>query len=225
MKQFYVYVHAKPNGDPFYVGKGCVSRRHTRAYEFKTGRNGHYQNIVAKYGRENILVYVFGCDSEQQAFDDERRWVYQLRSEGWQLTNASDGGEGGASGCKRSPETLAKMSAAQKGRTFSAESIMRMRKAIRPGNSPEACARQAETMRGNKFALGLKHTDETKAKISASCRGELSAQAKISEKDVLAIRAAYVPHEVTWLDLSRKYGVSRSQIGRIIKRESWAVVS
>jgi len=57
---------------------------------------------VSKHGKNNILIYVFPCDSEQQALADEIQQIAQLRAEGYKLANKSDGGEGGATGVKRS---------------------------------------------------------------------------------------------------------------------------
>ena len=88
-KQFYTYLHCKPNGDPFYVGKGCKRR----AYKFNK-RNPHHSNLIKKYGVTNILIYIFNCDSEEQAFSDEIRQITQLRKEGYLLANKTDGGEG-----------------------------------------------------------------------------------------------------------------------------------
>ncbi len=106
MKQFYTYLHCKPDGMPFYVGKG----NYGRAYEFMSGRNRHHKNIVAKYGKENIGVFVFPCDSEEQAFSDEKQQIAQLRRDGYVLANQTDGGEG-KSGCIASKEAREKISA------------------------------------------------------------------------------------------------------------------
>lgn len=69
-RSFYTYLHCKPNGAPFYVGKGCRSTGGERSHKF-SGRNKHHQNIVAKHGKNNIKIYVFQCNSEQQAKVDE----------------------------------------------------------------------------------------------------------------------------------------------------------
>ena len=88
-KEFYTYLHCKPSGVPFYVGKGCGDR----CYNFNT-RNNHHKNIVKKYGKENILVYIFNCESEEQAFSDEVQQIKQLRKELHKLANQTDGGDG-----------------------------------------------------------------------------------------------------------------------------------
>ncbi len=169
MIDFYTYIHCKPDGTPFYVGKGNGKRSH----EFGRGRRSmHHQNIVAKYGKENIGVFVFPCDSEEQAFSDERQQIAQLRNEGYQLCNVTDGGQG-SSGTKRvfSAEHRARLSASHTGRKASEETKAKM-SASRKGRklSPE----HAEALRlsnigskrsiGNKHNIGRKHTPDVIAK-------------------------------------------------------------
>ncbi len=142
MISFYTYLHCKPDGTPFYVGKGHGKRSHRLRY----GRNVHHQRIVAKHGEKNILVYVFPCDSEQEAFDDEIHQIAQLRRDGYELANFSTGGEG-PTGTIRSAETRAKLSAVSRCK------------------EPEVRAK----MRAAK--LGKKASDETRAKMSAAQKG------------------------------------------------------
>lgn len=131
MTQYYTYLHCKPNGDPFYVGKGCGKRRSHDLVR----RNKYHQNIVAKYGKENIGVFVFLCESEKQAFADEIQQIAQLRREGYELCNLTDGGDGPVNPTE---EVRAKIRAA------------RARQII----SPEIIANLAKINKGNKYTLG-----------------------------------------------------------------------
>ena len=106
-KQFCVYIHKRPSGEPFYVGKGLVSR----AYDFAPSRRTEWhKNVVKKHGRENIIVDVIPCMYEKEAFELEKVHIKLARDNGHQLVNLTDGGEG-ASGhvmTDKQKEALAK---------------------------------------------------------------------------------------------------------------------
>ncbi len=52
-------------------------------------------------------------------------------------------------------------------------------------------------------------------------RGERAGGAKLTEAQVLAIRAEYQPGRGVWKRLARKYGVSDVMIRNIVLRKSW----
>jgi hypothetical protein len=52
-------------------------------------------------------------------------------------------------------------------------------------------------------------------------KGETSPNAKLTEADVIAIRDAHERGEST-VSLAQRFNVGRSQIGRIVNKESWA---
>jgi hypothetical protein len=102
-RQFCVYTHKKPSGEPFYIGKGLVSR----AYDFAPSRRTEWhKNIVKKYGRTNILIEIVLCDSEDHAFALEKEKIKEARQFGFELANLTDGGEG-ASGRKPNEKQIA----------------------------------------------------------------------------------------------------------------------
>ena len=86
---FYTYVHSKPQGSIFYVGKGTKGR----AWDLSDKkRNVHWQRTVRKYGCEvQILSY---WKTEQEAFDHERFLIDCFKSMNHPLVNLTDGGEG-----------------------------------------------------------------------------------------------------------------------------------
>ena len=104
MSTFYTYVHCKPNGTPFYVGKG-VPRR---ANSLNSERNPYYLSTVEKYGAENIIINKFECASEANAFELEMFVIESLKEKGIKLTNFTNGGEG-SSGYVHSLEVKLKM--------------------------------------------------------------------------------------------------------------------
>lgn len=109
-KAFYAYIHAKPDGAPFYVGKG-----HGRRLNMFHKRNPHHKNVVAKYGKRNILIGKLDCSDEGTAFELEVGLIKCAKRMGAELTNLTDGGHG-VSGLIVTPEQRAKISATLTGR-------------------------------------------------------------------------------------------------------------
>jgi hypothetical protein len=85
----YAYLHCKPDGTPFYVGKGVRSR-----YKNFTYRNQYHKRVVAKYGQENILIGKIECSTNEVALELEVGLIKCLKRMGRPLTNITEGGEG-----------------------------------------------------------------------------------------------------------------------------------
>lgn len=100
---FYTYIHRKPNGCIFYVGKG----KKQRAYSVH-GRNPHWRGIYKKYGSFNVEI-VDDNLVESQAFELEEFIISMIgiKSQGGTLVNMTTGGEG-ASGYVPTPEVCKK---------------------------------------------------------------------------------------------------------------------
>lgn len=135
---FYAYIHCKPDGTPFYVGKGDDARVSFK----KRYHNRHHMNILSKYGEEKILVGKMECSTEDIAFDLERGLIKRLRKMGVRIVNLTDGGDG-TKGAVRSPETRAKMAAGKignrwnVGRKYSLET--KIKKSRSKGGSAVEC--------------------------------------------------------------------------------------
>jgi len=166
-KQFYVYIHFKPDGTPFYVGKGCERR----GYRLDK-RNSYYKNTINKYGRENIQIEVFNCISEEKSFEEEKEFIKLFRREGFKLCNLTDGGEIGSTGYKHSEENRKKISEALKGRVVSEKARVNMSKAKKGHIISEEAKRKMSIAKIGKY-LGRKHSEETKKKISESKKGHV----------------------------------------------------
>lgn len=144
MSQVCAYVHCKPNGNVFYVGKGKLARANDI---LKGKRNKWYMRTVDKYGAENIGIGIMECSSEAIAFDLEKGIIKCLKAMGVKLTNMTEGGEG-KTGCPNPPEAYASASAKLRGRK-------------RPA---DFCKKASEWMTGRTVSA------ETRAKISASVK-------------------------------------------------------
>jgi hypothetical protein len=94
-KTFYVYVLARPDGSPFYVGKGLGKRIFDHDYEARSGHKCHKCNIIRKIwksGGEVQRYIVFETNDEQEAFAYEIELI-ALHGRN-NLANLTDGGEG-----------------------------------------------------------------------------------------------------------------------------------
>ena len=170
MPQFYTYLHCKPDGTPFYVGKG----HGPRACHFHN-RNVHHRNVVAKYGEASILIFKFPCDSEAQAFSDEVQQIAQLRRDGVVLVNICSGGEG-ACGAIHSKEAREKRSRSLKGRVFSEETRAKLSIAAKGKvGHPLSEATRAKLSAANKGKSKPPISDETREKMSKSRMGKTAS--------------------------------------------------
>jgi hypothetical protein len=185
---FCVYLHCRPDGTPFYVGKG----KPRRAVEFYA-RSNYHKRIVAKYGRENIQVMIFPRDSEEEAFQDEMKWIGVLREYGFRLANFCDGGEG-ASGQRHSSESRARMRIAKK--NISEETRARMRAAQKGRiNSPEAIIKMKLNHRHARPWLGKALPPAMRAHLSAINTGKkLSIETR--QKQSIAAKRAWAKPSV-----------------------------
>jgi hypothetical protein len=193
---FFVYLHKKGDtGEPFYVGKGTGKRIY-----FHSGRNQWWHNIVAKHGIAYEFLGYFELEVDAFAYEKDRIAFY--RSEGYTLCNLTDGGEG-ASGRVLSEESRAKMIASAKAKPAQSQEARTKRSQSMSGRvrSPEHCAALSEVQKGKPHSsehtakvalarLGMKLSDETKARMSASSktRPPISEETRQRLRDVAVLR-------------------------------------
>lgn len=167
MKIYGAYVHARPDGRIFYVGKGMERRARNLRCDL---RNGHHANIVAKHGSANIAVGFIPCSSESIALELEKGLIKCLRRSGVQLVNKTDGGEG-SSGYIHTDESRAKL-------RYTSSRTM---------SNPENRERIAATLRGRKLSA------DHRAAISAGLVGNSNTKGKpISKEHLDALRASNI---------------------------------
>lgn len=153
----FAYIHCKPDGTPFYVGKGALRRA-----KYFGERNDYHQAIVNKYGRKNILVGMWACSDHETAYELERGLIKRLRAMGTSLANFTAGGDGGKDPC---PETRKRMSEAAKARGISEE----CRKAsVSSRKGKPLSEKQKDKIRQR--LLGKKFSEEHRLNISKSAK-------------------------------------------------------
>ena len=167
----FAYVHCKPDGTPFYVGKGSLRRA-----KYLGERNPHHQATVKKYGKTAILIGTLECSSNEIAFDLERGIIKCLRRADVALTNFTDGGGGGKN---PTPETRKRLSDAAKKRGVSEACQLAKVAAIKGKPISEA---HKEKVR--KSMTGKVFTEEHRRNISISAkkRGMAACHAGLKAK-------------------------------------------
>jgi hypothetical protein len=144
------YLHSRPNGTPFYVGKGTVKRSRDLC---GASRSDWHQKITAKYGRENVIVNFMECSTEEFAFLLEKGMIKTLVRNGYALCNFTSGGEG-VSGWKMPREIVERINAKNRGRVQSAEER----------------AMRSSVLRGIKKSVPM--SDEHKRKLGLNAKGK-----------------------------------------------------
>lgn len=139
----YAYIHCKPDGTPFYVGKGALRRA-----KYLGERNPYHKATVIKYGASNILKGWIECSNDQIAYKLEAGIIICLRRMGVELTNFTAGGEGGVN---PTLETRKKLSESAKKR----------------GVSEKCQLAKVQALKGKPL------NEEHKQKVSASMKGKV----------------------------------------------------
>jgi len=208
MKTHYTYSHNKPDGTPFYIGKGIGRRAYSK------NRNEYWKRIVAKYGYEvQILAH---WNTEKEALDHEVLLIACMKDMGIELCNLTDGGEG-ANGYKHKEEHKAKL----KGNTYGASTWGMTFKGKK--HSAESRAKMSYVRIGNKNKAGTTLSEESKAKISASNLGKPKIKRRVlTAEQVLEIRPRIGYRNIA--QLAREYGVGESTIRRIRDGEQYGDV-
>jgi group I intron endonuclease len=133
-------------------------------------KNDALHNALLKYGIEAFEIAVL--DSSAKTLDELNELEkFHIKAQGTLSPGGYNLTTGGFS-YKRSPETLAKMSMAMKGKKPSAETIAKIvAKHIGRKHSAQTKAKLSIAKIGNQYTKGRRHTKESIEKMSAAAKG------------------------------------------------------
>ena len=153
---FFVYADCKPDGTPFYIGKGNIDRLRER-----NRKNKGHAELRAKYPEWYRGVIFMG--NEADAFQKEKQYIAEYRQI---LVNKTAGGQG-ITGLKHTDAVKLAVSKANKGRKWSAEARQKMSEQRKGIPSPLRGVPLTEKHKQNviKGLTGRNQSEETKLKI------------------------------------------------------------
>lgn len=220
---FYVYVLCRPDGRPFYVGKGSGTRYLDHEGEARIGHKCHKCNTIRKIwqaGGQVVYLTKLTTESEQEAYDEEKRLIALYGRKN--LTNATDGGEG-QSGRKGALAGAAKL-------TW--EQVNEIRRRYAEETTPLRTIAQDY---GISLATLEKivsqehwHTDpsaptkrDPRLRLQNSPHGEQQHCAKLTWEAVREIRAKYGDGTVDNRTIAAHYGVTPRVIRLVLLNQAW----
>lgn len=164
--EVYVYIHSRPDGEAFYIGKGTGRR----AWDFSPKRRtAHHRNIMAKYGRENIIIEIIPAMYEAEAMMLERVHIALARQRGDRIANLTDGGEGVSGRVVSDAQQEALAKGRGKDRKLSDDARQRIADGLAHGRTKLDGWRSSEAGQEHLAALGAAGSARLHADRSVSC--------------------------------------------------------
>lgn len=177
--KYYVYELQRPDGLPFYIGKGTGKRILSHEMEARRGCRCYKCNTIRKIWRDGWQIgrkIVFTTESEQEAFIYESRLIAFYGRDA--LCNQTDGGDG-ASGYRPSEETRRKRGQTMKRVWSDPETHERRSRSIRRALQDAAYRIRKAAESAARWASPEYH-DRTSAAVRAA-RQTPESRAKTSE--------------------------------------------
>lgn len=159
---FFVYADCKPDGTPFYIGKGTQAR----LYERKRNNSDH-SAICKQY--PNWYRGLIFMGNEAQSLQKEKEYIAQYRDT---LVNKTAGGQG-ITGLKHTDAAKEAVSKANKGRKWSLEARQKMSQQRKGIPSPLKGVKISDAHKEKIIngLIGRNQTEETKKKIALAQKG------------------------------------------------------
>lgn len=222
--RFYVYILSRPDGRPFYVGKGQGNRIDNHETAARRGVASKCCNIIRKIwrlGGEVAKQKVFWTDDEHDAFEMERRIIAAIGREN--LANNTDGGDG-ASGWEPTQEWHEKVQAAKIGKPRSEACKAKLREKLTGvRRSPDAVKKGADAIRGRSWSERARQNILEGMRKSTKVRphGEAHHRSKWTVEQVREIRRLY-KDGIGPTEIARRMGMSKGAVSGIVySKRAW----
>lgn len=209
-----IYKITSPDGK-IYIGAAINIAKRWSAHRLRVNAKTLLAESLRVFGCQSHkweIIHLLPIDISRCILDEyEKLYIDLYKSCGGEFLNMKDGGEGG----KQWPQLIEKLSNSRKGRTawnkgkkgvYSEETIAKIRLARSNQIMPSLSAPARKAI-----------ADKNRTRYM----GEGSVTVRLTESQVIEIRAKYKPKIFTTLMLSKEYGVSLSAISAILKRRSW----
>jgi LEM3-like protein len=191
LPRFYVYILCRPNGKPFYVGKGSGKRIFKHDVEARSGCDCHKCRVIRKIwrqGGEIVRYTVFTTDDEDAAYAYESELIV-LHGRG-NLTNGTDGGIGG------------------RGTTTSLE-VRALRSELRKANWADPAYRERMTAMSQALYadpnMRIKLSEMNKARLADPFERERMSKAQLKRYEDPAERAKQsAVNHIRWADPAQR---------------------
>ncbi len=218
LPRFYVYVLCRPDGRPFYVGKGQGNRIDNHEAYARRGVRSRCCNVIRKIwrnGGEVVKQKLFTTDDEQTAFDLERQLIAAIGRE--YLANLTDGGDG-VSGAKYSAETWAKVQAAKLGKPRSEACKAKISATLTGRPMPDGWAEKVSAAN-----RGKPWTDRERQNLPASMRvphptmrGEKHHSSKVTEAQAREVLRLHRDEGMGPSAIAKQLGINRGTVSGIL---------